>query len=89
VQILREQKGFKDQRKQRQIIAATHNANIPVLGDAELVHALETHEGRAEIAGCTSIDDPATRELVKSIMEGGEEAFQRRAEKYGGLRARS
>jgi hypothetical protein len=89
VQILREQKGIKDQRKRRQIIAATHNANIPVLGDAELVLALETREGRAEVVGCTSIDDSATRELVKSIMEGGEEAFQRRAEKYGGLRARS
>lgn len=89
VQILREQKGFKDPRKRRQIIAATHNANIPVLGDAELVLALETREGHAQIIGCTSIDDPATRELVKAIMEGGEEAFQRRAEKYGGLRARS
>jgi chromosome segregation protein len=89
VQILREQKGLKDQRKRRQIIAATHNANIPVLGDAELVLALETREGRAQVVGCTSIDDPGTRELVKAIMEGGEEAFQRRAEKYGGLRARS
>jgi chromosome segregation protein len=89
VPILREQKGLKDQSKRRQIIAATHNANIPVLGDAELVLALETREGRAEIVGCTSIDDPAARELVKAIMEGGEEAFQRRAEKYGGLRARS
>jgi hypothetical protein len=89
VQILREQKGLKDQRKRRQIIAATHNANIPVLGDAELVLALETRDGRAHIVGCASIDDSATWELVKTIMEGGEEAFQRRAEKYGGLRARS
>ena len=47
----------------------------------------ETRESRAQVVGCTSIDDPATRELVKAIMEGGEEAFQRRAEKYGGLRA--
>jgi len=50
---------------------------------------LETREGRAQIVGCTSIDDPTTRELVKAIMEGDEEAIQRRAEQYGGLRARS
>jgi hypothetical protein len=60
VQILRVQKGLRDQRKRRQIMAATHYANIPVLGDAELVLALETREGRAQIAGCISIDDPAT-----------------------------
>jgi predicted ATPase len=89
VQILREQKGLKDARKRRQIIAATHNANIPVLGDAELVLALEGSGGHAQVVGRASTDDTAIRELVKSIMEGGEEAFRRRAEKYGGLRVLS
>jgi DNA repair ATPase RecN len=85
VQILREQKGLTDTRRRRQIIAATHNPNIPVIGDAELVLALEAREGRAQAIGRASIDDRGIRELVKTIMEGGEEAFQRRAEKYGGL----
>lgn len=85
VQILRDQKGLRNGHR-RQIIAATHNANIPVIGDAELVLALEAHENRAQVIGRASIDDRSIRELVKSIMEGGEEAFQRRVEKYGGMK---
>lgn len=86
VQILREQKGLSDSKKRRQIIAATHNANIPVIGDAELVLGLDARDGRGQVIGRASIDDRQIRELVKSVMEGGEEAFLRRAEKYGGWR---
>lgn len=85
VTILREHKGLQDPAQRRQIIAATHNANIPVIGDAELVLALEAREDRAAVIGAASIDDSQTRELIKGIMEGGEEAFRRRAEKYGGV----
>jgi len=85
VQILRSQKGLTEPRQRRQIIAATHNPNIPVIGDAELVLALEAREGHARTIGRASIDEGQIRELIKTIMEGGEEAFQRRAEKYGGL----
>ena len=85
VQILREQKGLTDPQHRRQIIAATHNPNIPVIGDAELVLAVEAREGRAEPIGRASIDERGIRELIKTIMEGGEEAFRRRAEKYGGF----
>lgn len=84
VTLLREQKGLRGGRERRQFIVATHNANIPVLGDAELVLALEAKEGRADVVGRSSIDDPATRRLIKTVMEGGEEAFRRRAEKYRG-----
>jgi DNA repair ATPase RecN len=85
VQILREQKGLTDAQRRRQIIAATHNPNIPVIGDAELVLALEAREGQAQAVGRASIDERGIRELIKTIMEGGEDAFRRRAEKYGGL----
>lgn len=85
VQILREHKGLTDGHRRRQIIAATHNPNIPVIGDAELVLALQAREGQAHVIGRASIDDRGIRELIKSIMEGGEEAFRRRADKYGGL----
>ena len=84
VQILRSQKGMKNGRR-RQIITATHNANIPVIGDAELVLALEAEEGHGHIVGRASIDNISIREAIKTIMEGGDEAFRRRAEKYGGL----
>ncbi len=79
VTMLRSEKG------KRQIIAATHNANIPVLGDAELIVVLEASDGHGKILQRSSIDDAAIRDTVKSVMEGGEEAFRRRAEKYGGL----
>jgi len=77
VRILREQKGA------RQVLVATHNPNIPVLGDAELIVALESSEGRGFIADQGSVDRESVRELVKRIMEGGEDAFRLRAEKYG------
>jgi chromosome segregation protein len=85
LQILREQKGLKDQSSQRQIILATNDASIPVMGDAELVIPLEARDDHAYVIGQASIDDRSIQELIKTIMQGGEEAFQQRAEKYGGL----
>jgi len=85
LQILREQKGLKDQSSQRQIILATNDASIPVLGDAELVIPLEARDEHAYVIGQASIDDRSIRELIKATMQGGEEAFQQRADKYGGL----
>ena len=79
VKILREIKG------KRQLFIATHNANIPVLGDSELVLVLETKNERCVINNKGSIDKEDIRADVKNIMEGGEEAFRIRAEKYGGV----
>jgi len=86
VKILREQKGIRDSEHRRQMILATHNPNIPVIGDAELVLALEVKDGRASVVGRASIDDASVRGIIKDVMEGGEDAFRRRAEKYGGVR---
>jgi hypothetical protein len=85
LQILREQKGLKDQGPQHQFIFATNDATLPVMGDAELVIPLEVRDDRAHIIGRASIDDRSMRELIKTIVPGGKEAFQQRAEKYGGL----
>ncbi len=74
-------------KDQRQLILATHNANIPVLGDAELIAVLEAEEsggkptGRVEDTG--SIDSGSIKRAVTLILEGGREAFTRRQEKYG------
>jgi ABC-type cobalamin/Fe3+-siderophores transport system ATPase subunit len=67
----------------RQIIIATHNANIPVIGDSELIIVLDKQEGICKIVDKGSVDKEIIKEHVKRIMEGGEEAFRRRAEKYG------
>jgi ABC-type Mn2+/Zn2+ transport system ATPase subunit len=80
VRILRQQKG------ERQLLVATHNPNIPVLGNAELIIALEAREGKAVVGTEGAIDATAVREVVKRVMEGGEAAFRRRAEKYGPIR---
>jgi chromosome segregation protein len=85
LQILREQKGLKDQSPQHQLIFATNDATIPVMGDAELVIPLEVRDERAHIIGRASIDDRSTQELIETLMQGGKEALQKRAKKYGGL----
>ena len=79
VRNLRELKG------KRQVIAATHNANVPVLGDAELVIALEGNgrNGMPAEGGVGSLDDATIRELTESILEGGPAAFNARQHLYG------
>ncbi len=64
-----------------QFIFATHNANFPVLGDAEQVGACAFVSGSADIQ-VGSIDEPVIQKAIVSIMEGGHEAFARRKEIY-------
>ncbi|MGH4022290.1 MAG: TrlF family AAA-like ATPase [Pseudonocardiaceae bacterium] len=85
VSLLRAEKGVKDPARRRQIIAATHNANIPVNGDAELVLSLVDDNGHCAVRTRASIDDATVREEIRTVLEGGADAFRRRAEKYGGL----
>jgi len=66
----------------RQIILATHNANLPVNGDAELVYALEARDGKGVIRAEGGLDEADVTAAVLDIMEGTEEAFRRRREKY-------
>ncbi len=69
----------------RQIITSTHNANIPVLGDAELIVALESdgQHGRPVMDGIGSLDDASIRALAQNILEGGPAAFNARQHLYG------
>jgi len=68
-------------KKSIQFIFATHNANFPVLGDAEQVGACSFAGGSADIQ-VGSIDEPGIQKAIVSIMEGGHEAFARRKEIY-------
>ena len=68
-------------KKSIQFIFATHNANFPVLGDAEQVGACSFTAGSADIR-VGSIDEPDIQKAIVSIMEGGHEAFARRKEIY-------
>ena len=80
---------IREEKQRRQFVLATHNANIPVLGDAELILGLsaagEAADGQAEVktGHAGSIDAPGVRELVEEILEGGRQAFEIRRRKYG------
>lgn len=68
-------------KKNIQFIFATHNANFPVLGDAEQVGAC-SFAGRSADIQVGSIDETGIQKAIVSIMEGGHEAFARRKEIY-------
>ncbi|MCY4242199.1 MAG: hypothetical protein OXD36_10710 [Rhodobacter sp.] len=80
---------MRREKRRRQFIFSTHNANIPVLGDAELILGLAATglamESQARISRehMASIDSGPVRELVKEILEGGKAAFEMRRSKYG------
>lgn len=74
-------------KSQRQLIFTSHNANLVVNGDADLVLACaykndsDQSEGHIEVRG--SIDVSEVRDEVTRVMEGGERAFRLRKDKYG------
>ena len=80
---------MRKEKRRRQFVFSTHNANVPVIGDAELILGLaaagEAEEGKARIRRehMGSIDTPSVRGLVEEILEGGKAAFERRRRKYG------
>ncbi len=80
---------IKTEKQRRQFIFTTHNANLPVLGDAELIAALIPAEtvGEAEVhlpdENIGSIDSSHVRNLVEETLEGGKDAFEMRRLKYG------
>jgi ABC-type Mn2+/Zn2+ transport system ATPase subunit len=78
--IVRSLRGIKEHR---QVIIVTHNANITVLGDAELIIPLRGSSDLAVIRDRGSIDNKETKEMVCTILEGSRKAFMRRREVYG------
>lgn len=69
----------------RQFLFATHNANIPVFGDAEWIGVLSVDDNKGRILPEQqgAIDVPAIQQLSAEILEGGKSAFNQRREKYG------
>lgn len=73
---------LRTMKTERQIILVTHNANLPVNADAELVYALETRNGSGYLKAQGGLDRTGVTKAVLDIMEGSEAAFKRRREKY-------
>lgn len=72
---------LRDLKPNVQCIFATHNANFPVLGDAEQVIACRYQNESIGIQS-GSIDAAPVQKAIINIMEGGREAFNRRKEVY-------
>lgn len=73
-------------KSMRQFIFATHNPNIPVLGDCEQILCCRYFDN--ELSYITGgIDSEDNQQNIIEIMEGGPEAFQRRTEIYSGWTA--
>lgn len=81
---------MRAEKQRRQFLFTSHNPNIPVLGDAELIaevrveldgDVVKGRVGPPAVVG--SIDTLRVRELVEETLEGGRAAFARRRRKYG------
>jgi predicted ATPase len=71
-------------KKERQLIFVTHNANIPVLGDAEAIVVMHMEKPTKAAPPVVGSLDERTEDILR-LLEGGKEAFERREAQYGSL----
>ena len=69
---------LREVKRHRQIIVVTHNANIVVNGDAELVAALTVRGGETQKECEGSLQEKNVRDTICAVMEGGRKAFEDR-----------
>ncbi len=75
-------RAIRDRSPTSQLIISTHNANVPVLGEADRVAVLGSDGLRGFVRHSGVLDESSTVRSIEQIMEGGHEAFRRRAEFY-------
>ena len=75
-------KAIKKRKSDGQLIFSTHNANIPVLGEADLVVMLGSDGARGFVRHRGALESSESVDNITTIMEGGREAFRLRAEFY-------
>jgi ABC-type lipoprotein export system ATPase subunit len=73
---------FRQSKNKRQVIIATHNANLVVNTDAEQVIIADITQGEISYR-VGPLEDEELCKTIKSLLEGGDEAFRKREEKYG------
>ncbi|MBK8872388.1 MAG: hypothetical protein IPN13_00160 [Bacteroidetes bacterium] len=71
---------IREQKEKRQLIFITHNPNIPVMSDSEKNAFLNYDDKKSKIDTQGSIED--VKESILNLLEGGEEAFERRNKLY-------
>ena len=70
--------GIQDTKNNRQLIIATHNPNIVVNGDTELVNVLKFDNGQVQLDKQGGLEESNITEAICNIMEGGRQAFEKR-----------
>lgn len=71
-------KQIRANKSRRQIILVTHNPNIVVNGDAELVLPMEFKNGEIHLVDSGGLQQRTVREKICEVMEGGKDAFRQR-----------
>lgn len=74
---------IRENKLRRQLIVVTHNPNVLVNGDAELVHVMEFGRGQCFVQQSGALQEATVRREVCRVMEGGHEAFSRRWKRLG------
>lgn len=75
-------KSFKELKGKRQLILSTHNANLPVGGDAENIVILDYNGKNCYLKYNGYLEQKTICGQVLSIMEGGQETLQERNKNY-------
>lgn len=73
---------IKQIKENRQVIVITHNANIPVIGDAEYIVSMDSNSRYLKIHTEGMLESADVKKEICAIMEGGEDAFKLRASRY-------
>ena len=70
-------KEIREIKSKRQMIVVTHNANVVVNGDAEMVHCFKVANGQTH-AVSDSLQSQSIRKRICDTLEGGDNAFKQR-----------
>ncbi|RXK57540.1 PHP domain-containing protein [Lacibacter luteus] len=73
---------LRQAKETRQIIVVTHNANIPVNGDAEYVVSMNSDSKTLEVLYSGSVEQANIKKEICDVMEGSEQAFDMRSKRY-------
>jgi predicted ATPase len=75
-------KQIRANKQRRQLIVVTHNPNIVVNGDAEMIYALDFNN-QCHVKKHGSLQEEQMRVEICNVMEGGKDAFERRYQRLG------
>lgn len=73
---------LKQAKEKRQLIVVTHNANIPVNGDAEFIISMDTESKTLKVLHTGTVEQISIKKEICDVMEGGELAFEMRSKRY-------